>query len=631
MGQLFAIQSNCETTIVADCPVSWLARLLLKPAGCHGGGKQMEMASTMKLKFAGFLKGLLRHMDEQPARRPVSASVPPRVAAPSSVTTAPETPTEMVRRAVASVPPPVMAPANAAEILLPLAPVIAHLPMDLKAKLMSAPAAGQTIAVGVETILSQLAFGTVKIPFGELRRLTPGLFANSGGEFDGRQINLPLQEILTRLNPAVLARRASQKVDVAEEVAGPFDGRGRGITFTTQPLKATAATPTVSANIPAPSEVAPRNVTPKTSGGTEIFTFTPRQTAPPSAPIPFNPNPPSSMNNGNGRGHSNGNGNGNGHTVLPPFKFTTAPTPATPAASSLPRPEPAQSVLLVSLDDLAEAWPEALRNEIQHGSLRNVDLPLPSQFVDAGLKRGRVTMTWQAIRTLIKPSSPATPYDSLELELPLKVLAPAFFGAQKNNHASKKLVVAEEIPNLFFGFPQGSAESFPPDHAGPTAAPTPASAAPPTAPKPADTNFFVADATPETLALRMTLPAPHTDFVSRHTPPQEIVERAIILPGVAGAVVALADGLRVASQVPETLSGDTVAAFLPQIFERVNQSTRELRMGALNNVSFTVGNVPWKIFRVNSVYFAAFGRAGEALPKAKLAGLAAELDRKNKN
>ena len=51
-------------------------------------------------------------------------------------------------------------------------------------------------------------------------------------------------------------------------------------------------------------------------------------------------------------------------------------------------------------------------------------------------------------------------------------------------------------------------------------------------------------------------------------------------------------------------------------------------MGALNNFNFTVGNVPWKIFRVNAVYFAAFGHAGEALPTAQLAALAAELDRK---
>ena len=51
-------------------------------------------------------------------------------------------------------------------------------------------------------------------------------------------------------------------------------------------------------------------------------------------------------------------------------------------------------------------------------------------------------------------------------------------------------------------------------------------------------------------------------------------------------------------------------------------------MGALNNVSFTVGNIPWKIFRVNAVYFAAFGRAAQPLPTVQLASLAAELDRK---
>jgi hypothetical protein len=48
----------------------------------------------------------------------------------------------------------------------------------------------------------------------------------------------------------------------------------------------------------------------------------------------------------------------------------------------------------------------------------------------------------------------------------------------------------------------------------------------------------------------------------------------------------------------------------------------------LNNINFTVGNVPWKIFRVNAVYFAAFGRAGEQLPSAQLAQLASDLDRK---
>jgi predicted regulator of Ras-like GTPase activity (Roadblock/LC7/MglB family) len=121
-----------------------------------------------------------------------------------------------------------------------------------------------------------------------------------------------------------------------------------------------------------------------------------------------------------------------------------------------------------------------------------------------------------------------------------------------------------------------------------------------------------------------------TDFVARYATPNEIVSRAAALDGVAGALIALPDGLMVASRIPSELNGDTLAAFLPQIFAKVNQCTRELRMGELNNLNFTVGKVPWKIFRVNAIFFAAFGRATEPLPTAGLAALAAELDRKQK-
>jgi predicted regulator of Ras-like GTPase activity (Roadblock/LC7/MglB family) len=99
---------------------------------------------------------------------------------------------------------------------------------------------------------------------------------------------------------------------------------------------------------------------------------------------------------------------------------------------------------------------------------------------------------------------------------------------------------------------------------------------------------------------------------------------------VAGALIALPDGLMVASRLAPDLNGDTLAAFLPQIFGKVNQCTKELRMGELNNVNFTVGNVPWKIFRVNAIFFAAFGRAGEPLPTAQLVSLASELDHRPK-
>jgi predicted regulator of Ras-like GTPase activity (Roadblock/LC7/MglB family) len=246
-------------------------------------------------------------------------------------------------------------------------------------------------------------------------------------------------------------------------------------------------------------------------------------------------------------------------------------------------------------------------------------------MVEAGLKCGRIKMTWRELRTLAKPSSPPSPNDGLELELPLKVIAPLFFAAQKNlPGARKKAAVSEEIPNLFFGFPQAAPTPLP------AAATRPAEKAPEK--KSNDSNIYIWGEDGELPEREESLyappPVPHTDFTSRQLQPKDVVARAMALPGVAGVVITLPDGLRVASQVPGDLNADTIAAFIPQMFERMNQSARELRMGALNNVSFTVGNVPWKIFRVNAVYVAAFGRMGENLPSADIAALANELDRK---
>jgi predicted regulator of Ras-like GTPase activity (Roadblock/LC7/MglB family) len=158
----------------------------------------------------------------------------------------------------------------------------------------------------------------------------------------------------------------------------------------------------------------------------------------------------------------------------------------------------------------------------------------------------------------------------------------------------------------------------------PAPAPTAVAAATPAS----DTNYFIRANEPQVTDTEFKRKG-GTDFLTRGAAPGEVVERAMNLPGVAGAIIALPDGLKVASQIPPDLNGDTLAAFIPQIFARVNQCSRELRMGDLNNLSFTVGNVPWKIFRVNAVYFAAFGRANEGLPAAPLAELATALDRKN--
>lgn len=289
-----------------------------------------------------------------------------------------------------------------------------------------------------------------------------------------------------------------------------------------------------------------------------------------------------------------------------------------------PRPElaPASELtdaLTFNLASLAETWPEAMRKELSELKLSQAKVSLPLSFVEQGLKAGKITVSWKHLRGWIKP--PPMPVvslrDDLALELPLKLLAPVFLARSKGSGSPRaKVAVDESIPNLFFGFPQKE----------PSAPPGVRAAS-------ADTNYFtrgdkgVVVANPDGTDAS---PTPGTRFVAKYATPNEVVSRAAGLEHVAGALIALPDGLLVASRLDAELNAETVAAFLPQIFAKVSQCTRELRMGDLNNLNFTVGDVPWKIFRVNAIYFAAVGRSKEPLPTAQLAALAAELDHRPK-
>jgi predicted regulator of Ras-like GTPase activity (Roadblock/LC7/MglB family) len=307
----------------------------------------------------------------------------------------------------------------------------------------------------------------------------------------------------------------------------------------------------------------------------------------------------------------------------------------------------------------------------QHNFTKSVVL-LPMGVVEAAIKQGKVSFPWQTMRAWIKPQLPpdaASAHDAMVLDLPLKVIIPLFLAEIKGLKPQKKFVLEDdEEPDVFSATrPPEAAPAAP----APAPAPTPVAARPAPAPAPAapavtsapaapvftvrpppptpaptsapaveaqkspDTNYFVWNQTDESPVEDTALfvkkgDSPGTAFLNRYATPNQIVDKAASLEGVDGTLIALPDGLLVASRIPPTMNADTIAAFLPQIFARVSQCTRELRLGDLNNLNFTVGNIPWKIFKVGSIYFAAFGRPGEPLPSAKLAVIAAELDRKAK-
>jgi predicted regulator of Ras-like GTPase activity (Roadblock/LC7/MglB family) len=554
--------------------------------------------SVVRIKFAGFLRGLLRRFDDdEPVApkpsRPVSAA--PRVAAvpPPAVLRQPVPPAPEF-----ATPPP--ATAKPDEIRLAVTSILTALPLDLRAKIVGANTVGMMISLSAEKVLAQLATGSVKITFGELRQLAPGVFASFSGECDAKLVVLPLNQILAQINPALLSRRsAAQKpVEISDDITSPFSAGARGLKISTGQVKA----PPAPIPMPRPAPVA-EIPAPRPPVAQPPPAFTPRWTTPST----------------NGNGHANGHANGAPHAP----NFSAAPVPPATAAPIPPMaalPEQSQPTIFASLGELAETWPEALRQEIELLDLQHAQVALPVHLVEPALKRGRVIFSWRYLRSWIQSAAVAVSvHDGLELELPLKVLAPLFF-TQRNGAAKtqKKAAVSEEIPNLFFGLPQPEPAPVPQ-----APIPMPASTA---APVP-DTNFFTRANQPQTSDSEFRRKG-GTDFLSRAATPSEVVFRAMELPTVAGAIIALPDGLKVASQIPEDLNADTLAAFIPQIFARVKQCSQELRMGEMNNLSFTVGNVPWKIFRVNAVYFAAFGRANESLPGAQLATLAGSLDRK---
>src|SRR5204863_8238255 len=134
----------------------------------------------------------------------------------------------------------------------------------------------RTVPVPLEKILAQLSRGLVTITFGELRHAAPDVFASEPDK-DKALVPLPLAEIVSRLNPALITRRRVQRtVEVPDHISSPFDAQGNGLVFSTGPSKASAPAPA-----PASSPQPPQHAQP----------FQPFQAAPARSSLASTPTP----------------------------------------------------------------------------------------------------------------------------------------------------------------------------------------------------------------------------------------------------------------------------------------------------------------------------------------------------
>lgn len=225
----------------------------------------------------------------------------------------------------------------------------------------------------------------------------------------------------------------------------------------------------------------------------------------------------------------------------------------------------------------------------------DAEVLMPMNHLDASMKTGRVAFAWSSLSQWITPTPPSVSHETGEMlvELPLSVVAPLYMARRRPGTAQKKVVVPESIPGVFSGTATSEA---------------PAEAAP--APPPAPTS-----------KLGNLLGQP----TKLDWPPQDVTKHVCMIDGVAGTLIASADGLPVSGQMPSHINCDTLAAFVPQMFSRMSQSAAEMRLGTVTMVMVTAGHAPYAILRAGKLYMVVLGRSGQALPDFVLQQIAAEL------
>lgn len=599
---------------------------------------------------------------------------------------------------------------------LSLAAIMAKFPDELRKLVLKMPGAEAMVVMPLPTIQKSLPTGSVKMSLASVVRQAPaGTFSTINPQ-DKRMVEVPLAEIFKRIPPALLKKRADQKYsDLAAE---GFDIFG-------DEENPHALAPRVEGSAQVAPPPAPR-LAPAPAAAPKVLQMPPGMVAapPPNVPAPFaekfaaqaaaaaapqraSSAPPPEIPQLFARQSTPAQ-------VVSPPAAKPAPAPARPAAPAAEIPP-----LVLPIADLIANWPEPIKSEA--AALNGATVSLPSADVSSGLAKGKVAFAWGDLRRWITPAPTGESHggDTVELLLPLRVIAPAFLKHTKAGSAPRKAAEVGDIPELFAGGtalrpptepaprpeidaapvpePQSEPQSEPQPEPAPVAeaeaepivappaavaetpveaeAPheiesvpsvesepaepaAPAEIEPPAAevqppvqeltPEPAtasEQSAIVADEaateapseipTEEVAQEVVIAPAPEITPASAAAPavaapktlgeafgqpdktswvPSEVVKHLADVPGIAGSLVALQEGLVIAHRLPDPLKGEVFAAFLPQIFARLNQYSGEMKLGGVSEIVIHANGGPCHLFRRGQVYFAALGHPDATLP-----------------
>lgn len=541
-------------------------------------------------------------------------------------------------------------------VLLALKSITDKFPAELQPMLAQVPSPNVMVALSAETILEQLPTGRVEVTIGDLRQAAPvGIFLPETSR-DQERVQLPLQEILLKLDPALLPRHTQRRIRVPMAMGGIFIKKPNGAKSTDDKPEVNKPLSPVALSIPVRESAArPAHPAPETASSvkTEALPISPEMQAffgqrKPRQPLTEavgSPAPPSSESFGSGlRLRNDPPPQSPAPSTAPAIQadplVPPAPAPMAPAAPVAPHFTPPPFIpdgptVAVPLAKISAGWPQGILQQIARLK-PNISLAFPVAILGEALKSGKVVFRWEELRSWIVPPVRANVDSSLDntlLELPLPVVAPLFIAAAGPLRAGRlPVAMNSNLPPSFTRARLRPIDDTPPTP--PPARQRPVEDAPPPSKQDAEHGSGNVEKPPFSrlpITESSSLRTPPGTFVQRNEDlPSVLVDRACALKGVSGALVTLAEGLLVAAKIPPELQTETLAAFLPQVFSRVEQATDPMQIGELQSIMFTAGDRPWQIWKAGSLFFAAMGRPHELLPSAQLRVLASQLARQSK-
>jgi len=491
---------------------------------------------------------------------------------------------------------------------LSLAAITARFPEEIMPLLVKEPDANVTVALPLPTILKQLPTGCVKMSLGTLQRQAHGLIKPLPPG-DKRTVDVPLAEIFRHVRLSSLRRRLDQRPVFVPEIGFNLFGDASN-PYAVSPDDHLEHTQVLDLT---PNEEPQRQPPPRSDGQRVLKMDDGLREHFGSAAAARSLASASEQSAAAPRG-------------IAPSAEMVAPMAPAPA----PIAKPTGATLSLKVAPLAAGWPEEIRAEVEALDPATV-VTLPADEVSAGLGKGRVSFSWAQIHAWLEPAAPPIQAaGNTALVLPLKIVAPAFLSANKPTAERKSFALDASIPALFSdGRPPGAVAEpeAPPAEAEVHAEPEPV------AEHVAEPLTHEEHSAPELAITHET--RKHAETVGeifgqphkQDWTPSEIVAGTVKLPGVAGAIVALQEGLQVAASLPDGVKSDVIAAFLPQIFARLNQYSSEMRLGDVDDLLFTTHGAHCQIYRLGYVYLAVLGKPGESLPWHELRLISEELAR----